>query len=66
MNHDKVHPTLDPDREMDIFSFHLAQLIDVLDSVDGWSEAEVMTKNLLLFSQFKCLDLINIIFLCHY
>lgn len=31
----------DPSREMDIFSFHMGQVIDVLDSVDRWSEAEV-------------------------
>jgi hypothetical protein len=28
-------------KDMDIFSFYLGQLIDVLDSVDRWSEAEV-------------------------
>lgn len=30
------------DGEMDIFAFHVGQLIDVLDSVNRWSEAEVL------------------------
>jgi hypothetical protein len=43
VNHDKANsdPTLDPACEMDIFSFHVGQFIDVLDSIDRWSEAEV-------------------------
>jgi hypothetical protein len=37
-------PTLQSEREMDIFSFHIGQYIDVLDSVDRWSEAEVCSE----------------------
>ena len=47
MDHGDVHlnkmeSSRDATREMDIFAFHLGQVIDVLDSVNRWSEAEVV------------------------
>lgn len=45
VHHEKVDQTLnnlDSTREMDVFAFHLGQVIDVLDSVNRWSEAEVV------------------------